>query len=109
MSLIMIANCLIFCPSSLHPLTWPSCQAHRETFKNLLDKLYNLFSSRIVQDSESDDLRKNLDHCIKLLHKCSELLLYMCVCVYVCVHTCTCVVGRDTYMYMKNHLYMYKH
>ena len=47
-------------------------QAHRETLQNLVERMYALFQSRLVQEQESDSLRESLDRCIKLLHKCCE-------------------------------------
>ena len=48
-------------------------QGHRDTLRKLVEGMYALFCSRFVQEQESDSLRKSLDHCIKLLHKCCEL------------------------------------
>ena len=56
-----------FCLSSL-------CEAHQETFKQLLQHLYRLLQCRYVQEHESDDIWKDLDKCIKLLHSISKLL-----------------------------------
>ena len=62
--------------SFIHLCCFPSAQSisqsHRETFRTLLDSLYRLFTTRLVQDNDRDELRKSLDHCIKLMNKCSE-------------------------------------
>ena len=58
-------------------------QAHRETLQLLVERMYSLFSSRFVQEQESDSLRKTLDHCIKLLHKCCEFLCVGAVSLHV--------------------------
>ena len=40
----------------------------------LLQHLYQLLQYSYVQEHESDDIRKDLDKCIKLLHSISKLL-----------------------------------
>lgn len=53
----------------------PSRQAHQETFKQLLQHLYRLLQCRYIQEHDSDELRKDLDKCIKLLHNISKILI----------------------------------
>ena len=53
-----------------------SVQTHRETLQSLMEGMYALFQSRFVQEQESDSLRESLDHCIKLLHKCCEIMTH---------------------------------
>ena len=53
-----------------------SVQTHRETLQSLMEGMYALFQSRFVQEQESDSLRESLDHCIKLLHKCCEIITH---------------------------------
>ena len=68
----------------------PQPQDHRETLQQLVERMYALFCTRFVQEQESDSLRKSLDHCIKLLHKCCESCMYSevgagaCTCTYTC-------------------------
>ena len=53
----------------------PSQQAHQETFKQLLQHLFRLLQCRYIQEHDSDELRKDLDKCIKLLHNISKILI----------------------------------
>lgn len=72
--------CTFYCVSiclwlPFFPPLSPSQQAHQETFKQLLQHLYRLLQCRYIQEHDSDELRKDLDKCIKLLHNISKILI----------------------------------
>lgn len=46
--------------------------AHQETFKQLLQHLYRLLQCRYIQEHASDEVRKDIDKCIKLLHRITK-------------------------------------
>jgi len=48
-------------------------KTHQETFKQLLQHLHQLLQCRYVQEHASNNIRKDLDKCIKLLHSISKL------------------------------------
>ena len=44
-------------------------QAHQQTFKDLLQSLVKLLQCSYVQDNDNDEIRTEIDKCIKLMHK----------------------------------------
>ncbi|XP_064398624.1 inositol 1,4,5-trisphosphate receptor type 2-like isoform X2 [Halichondria panicea] len=46
--------------------------AHQQTFKDLLQSLVKLLQCSYVQDNDNDEIRTEIDKCIKLMHKISK-------------------------------------